>query len=207
MQDASDKQDVTAGIVVGMSDGLIVPFVLCTALRAAAVDPLVIAGAGLAATVLGALAMGIGAYTAARAGHPDQQRAADALEEKILSQIGLSEETKQLIIEEHARDQEKWKDMIPDTTLQPALPGKSARITALSYVAGGLIPILPYVLTRSSDPGLIWSVAVTAVALLVFGFVRALHAGRSPWLGAFGSLITGLLAAGGAWGVMRLFTD
>lgn len=203
-ESSSDKQDLMTGIFVGMSDGLIVPLVLCTGLSAAGAAQPVTVGAGLAATALYGLVMGIGAYAAARAGHADHQHAAEVREERILSQIGLSEETQKLIAAEHARDLEKQKEEI---SLLPVHAGRSARSIALSYIAGGLIPVFPYLLTKSSDQGLIWSVVITAIALLAFGFFKALYSGRNTWLGALRALLTGLLAAGSAWGVVRLFVE
>jgi VIT1/CCC1 family predicted Fe2+/Mn2+ transporter len=89
-------------------------------------------------------------------------------------------------------------------TPEPGPANRSALTIAASYVLGGLIPLAPYVSLADVLSALRFSVAITILALAVFGFVKSRFTGISPWRGAFQTVITGGIAAAAAFGLARL---
>lgn len=191
--------DTVRDVVIGMSDGLTVPFALAAGLTGATVGSGVIVTAGLAEIAAGAVAMGLGGYLAARtdAEHyraeyrrelretvetPDEERREVRL---ILTEQGLDRQTADTVVEALARDRHRWVDFMmrfelglekPDSSRAPT----SALTIGLSYVVGGLIPLMPYMLVRDIGAALSASIVFTLIALAVFGGVKGrLTSGRA----------------------------
>src|SRR5437588_7243710 len=183
-------------IVIGMSDGLTVPFALAAGLTGIATSSGIIVTAGLAEIAAGSIAMGLGGYLAAKsdAEHYAKEREREHREVKeipdeekrevaqVFHSYGLSREESDPIVEALAKHPQKWVDFMMRFELGLEKPDPrralvSALTIALSYVAGGLIPLLPYIVAiyfhRLSVVGaLLLSVGVTLLALFVFGFVK-----------------------------------
>jgi VIT1/CCC1 family predicted Fe2+/Mn2+ transporter len=191
--------DTVRDVVIGMSDGLTVPFALAAGLTGATVGSSVIVTAGLAEIAAGAVAMGLGGYLAARtdAEHyraeyrrelreteetPDEERREVRL---ILTEQGLDRATADTVVEALARDRHRWVDFMmrfelglekPDSSRAPA----SALTIGFSYIVGGLIPLLPYMLVRDIGGALTASIVFTLIALAIFGGVKGkLTSGRA----------------------------
>lgn len=211
-------------VVIGMSDGLTVPFALAAGLTgavhtAALTNPtFIIVTAGLAEIAAGSIAMGLGGYLAARseAEHYDSERRREELEvvEKtavevsetveILENYGLTTEQSMTIVESLKKKPDAWVDFMMRFELglekpDPKRALASARNIALSYIAGGLIPLLPYMLQHDPIAGLKLSVTVTLIALLIFGYVKGKFTGTVPWRSGLQTLLIGGLAAGAAF--------
>ena len=207
-------------IVIGMSDGLTVPFALAAGLAGANVTSRIILVAGLAEIAAGSIAMGLGGYLAARgeAEHYESERQREQWEikemlpdevaetEQILRSYGLTREETGPIVTAMQRRPEAWVDWMMrfELGLEKPQPGRalsSAVTIAFSYVAGGIIPLAPYALIARSTTALLISVIVTAVALTVFGAIKGrvsqTGAGRSAWQ----TLLIGGLAAAAAFGL------
>ena len=108
-----------------------------------------------------------------------------------------------------ASDQKRWVDFMMRFELgleepDPKRARNSAATIAVSYILGGLVPLAPYMLNRQLYTALGWSVAVTLVALFVFGFVKGRLTGISPWRGGFQTVVIGGLASAAAFGLARL---
>jgi VIT1/CCC1 family predicted Fe2+/Mn2+ transporter len=183
--------DTVRDVVIGMSDGLTVPFALAAGLTGTTVGSSVIVTAGLAEIAAGAVAMGLGGYLAARtdAEHyraeyrrelreteetPDEERREVRL---ILTEQGLDRATADTVVEALARDRHRWVDFMmrfelglekPDSSRAPA----SALTIGLSYIVGGLIPLLPYMLVSDIGSALRASILFTVIALAIFGGVK-----------------------------------
>ncbi|HEY7415539.1 MAG TPA: VIT1/CCC1 transporter family protein, partial [Ktedonobacteraceae bacterium] len=214
------EQHFTAGetvrdIVIGMSDGLTVPFALAAGLSGAVSTTSIIVTAGLAEIAAGSIAMGLGGYLAARgdAEHYASERRREQLEveekteaEKkevrdILMSYGLSEEESRPVVEALSKRPEAWIDFMMRFELglekpEPRRAITSALTIALSYIVGGLIPLSPYILLPVARTALLVSVVATLIALLIFGYVKGHFTGTNPLRsGAQTALIGGLAAA------------
>ena len=218
-------------IVIGMADGLTVPFALAAGLTGIAnASPGIIVTAGLAEVAAGAIAMGLGGYLAAKsdAEHYAKEREREKREVKeipdeekrevaqVFHSYGLSHEESEPIVEALARHPQKWVDFMMRFELglekpDPKRAFVSAFTIASSYVAGGLIPLAPYIVAgyvrrMSVESALLFSVAFTLIALFVFGFIKGRFTGTRPLRSALQTALIGSLAAGAAFLIARLIS-
>jgi VIT1/CCC1 family predicted Fe2+/Mn2+ transporter len=210
-------------IVIGMSDGLTVPFALAAGLSGAVDSTRVVITAGLAEIAAGSIAMGLGGYLAARtdAEHYASELARENRETfempaeetrevvQVFEEYGL--EHKKAIEAAHAlrRDRKRWVDFMMRFELglekpDPKRARASALTIALSYVVGGLIPLSPYFFLHPMRNALIASVVLTLLALLVFGYVKGRYTVRRPLRSAWQTALVGSLAAATAYTVAKL---
>jgi len=210
-------------VVIGMSDGLTVPFALAAGLSGAAAATNIVVTAGLAEIAAGSIAMGLGGYLAARtdAEHyaaeqaREQQEIVDVpqQEEEEVAQVfreyGLGDDQIGPVVAAIRADRRRWVDFMMRFELgleapDPARARQSALTIALSYIAGGLIPLAPYILLHSLSTALWVSVGLTLTALLIFGYVKAHFTGLNPLRGAVQTVLIGGLAAATAFAIARL---
>lgn len=223
------EEHFTAGemvrdVVIGMSDGLTVPFALAAGLSGAVTSTRVIATAGIAEIVAGAIAMGLGGFLAARgdAEHYMSERKREDREilevphleteevTAILVEYGVDIEDANRAVAGIKKDPKRWVDFMMRFELgleepNPRRALSSAATIGGSYVVGGLVPLLPYFLLDKVNDALPWSCIVTAIALAVFGAVKARFVGLSPFKGMGQTVLVGGLAATAAFLLARLF--
>jgi len=218
------SSDLVTDVVIGMSDGLTVPFALAAGLSGAVHDTHIIVIAGLAEVAAGSIAMGLGGYLAGKTEidhyYAEQKREeweVDNLPDKekeevreIFANMGMSESTQRQVVDEMARDKEKWVDFMMRYELGLEKPdAKRARNSALniglSYVVGGMVPLSPYFFTKTPADGLQWSAIITVACLFIFGFFKAKVTGQNPWSGAVRIMLIGSTAAAAAFFIARLF--
>jgi VIT1/CCC1 family predicted Fe2+/Mn2+ transporter len=209
-------------VVIGMSDGLTVPFALAAGLSGAVSSTAIIVTAGLAEIAAGSIAMGLGGYLAGRsdAEHYASERAREhrevhekpAVEAREVADIfrgfGLSEEDIAPILEGFRRHPQQWIDFMMRFELglekpDPRRALRSALTIGGAYAVGGFIPLAPYVLVSRASAALGVSVAVTLAALLAFGFVKGRFTGARPWRSAVQTALIGGLAAAAAFAIAR----
>lgn len=209
--------------VIGMSDGLTVPFALAAGLSGAVDQTSIVITAGLAEIAAGSIAMGLGGYLAGRTEieHYDseERREYDEIEnlreveiretKEIFAEYGLNEELQEKIAEEMAKDPKKWVDFMMRFELGLERPDKnralvSAFVIGVSYVVGGLIPLSAYFFTSTAQQGLIYSSIITLLCLMVFGLVKSKLTGQPLLKGALRVVIVGTLAAGAAFGLAKI---
>ncbi len=219
-----ESTDFLRDIVIGMSDGLTVPFALAAGLSGAVSSSNIIVIAGIAEICAGSIAMGLGGYLSGKTeqDHYDSEikreynevenlREVEIKETKeFFANIGLSENLQVLATEEIARDKDRWVNFMMKYELgldkpDPKRATKSALNIGLSYVAGGIIPLSPYFFITSSIEALEISVVATLVCLFVFGYFKSKITGINPWLGALRVMMIGAMAAAAAFGVAKLF--
>jgi VIT1/CCC1 family predicted Fe2+/Mn2+ transporter len=210
-------------IVIGMADGLTVPFALAAGLSGVAQATTIVVTAGLAEIAAGSIAMGLGGYLAARTDyeHYDAERLREIEETQtmpdaeadevavIFRDYGLTEEQVSPVVDAIRADQDRWVDFMMRFELgleapDPARALQSALTIALSYISGGMIPLLPYILLKDLTTALYVSVGVTLAALFVFGFVKARFTGVASLRGGLQTVLTGGLAAAAAFTIARL---
>ena len=201
-------------IVIGMSDGLTVPFALAAGLSGAVESSGIIVTAGLAEVAAGAIAMGLGGYLAARtdAEHYVSERAREMRETEevpereadevaaVLRSYGLEDDKVAAVVNSIRADKRRWVDFMMRFELgleepDPKRASRSAVTIALSYIAGGLVPLAPYFFIASVHTALIGSVAVTLLALLLFGYVKGRFTTDKPFRSAWQTAVVGGLAA------------
>jgi len=213
-------------IVIGMSDGLTVPFALAAGLTGAINSAGIIVTAGLAEIAAGSIAMGLGGYLAAKsdAEHYAKEREREKREvveipeeekrevAQVLHSYGLTYDESQPIVEALAKHPKKWVDFMMRFELGLERPDpKRAMVSALtiaaSYTAGGLIPLAPYIialyLKAEVASALFYSVGLTLLALFVFGFIKGRFTGTRPMRSALQTALIGSLAAGAAFLIAR----
>lgn len=218
--------EVVRDVVIGMSDGLTVPFALAAGLSGAIVQTSIIVTAGLAEIAAGAIAMGLGGYLAAKsdAEHYAKEREREKREvaeipheemrevAEVFQEYGLSAEETEPIVQALRRQPKKWIDFMMRFELGLERPNpKRARTSALTiggaYVAGGLVPLAPYLFIPVAPRALLYSIAVTLVALFVFGYVKGRFTGMRPLRSALQTALIGSVAAGAAFLIAKLISE
>jgi vacuolar iron transporter family protein len=213
-------------VVIGMSDGLTVPFALAAGLSGTAIaTSAIIVTAGLAEIAAGSIAMGLGGYLAARSDaehfaneklreEREVQNVPDVEElevAEVFQRYGLTDAEIEPVLRAFRNNHPAWVDFMMRFELGLEEPdprrGLSSALTiAGAYIAGGLIPLSPYMLTRSPQTGLVVSVAVTLAALLAFGYVKGRFTGTRPWRSALQTMLIGGVAAAAAFLIARVFS-
>jgi VIT1/CCC1 family predicted Fe2+/Mn2+ transporter len=218
------SSELITDIVIGMSDGLTVPFALAAGLSGAVASTSIIVIAGIAEICAGSIAMGLGGYLAGKTEQDhynsefkrehyevDHLRHMEIKETKeFFANIGLSEEVQDKATEEIARDKNKWVEFMMKYELgldkpDPKRARKSAFNIGISYIVGGLVPLSPYFFTSQPIEGLRYSVIVTLICLFVFGWFKSKITGISPVWGALRVTLIGAMAAAAAFGVAKIF--
>jgi VIT1/CCC1 family predicted Fe2+/Mn2+ transporter len=210
-------------LVLGMADGLTVPFALAAGVTGAVAASGVVLTAGLAEIVAGAISMGLGGYLAARTEvqnyAKEYQREIDETEEipheeraevkAILHGYGVREPILTQAVDQIAHNQRHWVDFMMRNELGLERPDehaapRSAVLVGGGYVLGGIFPLAPYVFVPNAHEALVWSIGFTSLALLAFGAVRARVLNTPVVKGAISAWVIGALAAGAAYGLARL---
>jgi vacuolar iron transporter family protein len=218
-------------IVIGMSDGLTVPFALAAGLTGAINSAGIIVTAGFAEIAAGSIAMGLGGYLAARsdAEHYAKEREREKREvveipeeemrevAQVFHSYGLSHEESAPIVEALSKHPKKWVDFMMRFELGLEKPDpKRALVSALtiatSYMVGGLIPLAPYIVSvyirdLNLTTALFFSIVLTLAALLIFGFVKGRFTGTKPLRSALQTAFIGGAAAGAAYLIARLISE
>lgn len=215
--------DALRDVVIGMSDGLTVPFALAAGLSGAVSSTNLIIIAGLAEIAAGSIAMGLGGYLAGKTEvdhynselkrEYDEVEAVPEMEKQELrtffSSLGLSPEVQEQAVEEVTKDKEKWVELMMKYELglekpDPRRAKKSAFNIGFSYIVGGLIPLSPYFFAPDGIQGLKISTVITLICLFVFGYFKSKFTGVNRWEGAIRVMVIGAIAAGCAFAIARL---
>jgi VIT1/CCC1 family predicted Fe2+/Mn2+ transporter len=214
--------DTVRDIVIGMSDGLTVPFALAAGLTGAIASSRIILTAGFAEIAAGSIAMGLGGYLAARgdAEHFASERVREENEivtvpdleaqeiKDIFKSYGLSESESGSVVDALRQRPKDWVDFMMRFELglekpDPARAWKSALTIALSYIVGGLVPLSAYLIFNDAHRALRVSIVVTLVALGVFGAIKGRFTGVPIIRSGLQTALIGGLAAAAAFGIAR----
>ena len=217
--------EVVRDIVIGMSDGLTVPFALAAGLTGVIAVSHIIITAGLSEVAAGSIAMGLGGFLAARgdAEHYDSERKREQMEiqtlpdreaqevAEVFESYGLSPEESAPLVAALQKKPEAYVDFMMRFELglekpEPKRALFSALTIAGAYIAGGLIPLSPYFVVPQARTALLWSALITLIALAVFGFFKSKATGSPPLRGGLQTVLIGGLAAGAAFLIARLFS-
>ncbi len=211
--------------VIGMSDGLTVPFALAAGLSGAIDSTFIVITAGLAEIAAGSIAMGLGGYLAGRTQieHYDAEENREYQEienlheveiketKEIFAQYGLNDDLQEKIAREMAKNPKKWVDFMMRFELGLERPDKnralqSAFVIGVSYIVGGLIPLSAYFFSDTTQQGLMYSCGITLVCLIVFGLVKSKLTGQPLFKGTLRVALVGAMAAAAAYLLAKLIT-
>jgi len=228
-QTAHMEQHFTAGesvrdVVIGMSDGLTVPFALAAGLTGAVAASNIVVTAGLAEIAAGSIAMGLGGFLAARSDAEhwaselkrefEEVRVKPAAEKEEVAEVfrgyGLTEEEIAPVLRAFEARPKAWVDFMMKFELGLEAPDPKRALTsaltiAFAYMAGGLVPLSPYFFVHSTQAALLPSVAMTLVALFIFGWAKGRFTGAGPMKSGLQTVLVGGVAAAAAFGLARLF--
>ena len=212
-------------VVIGMADGLTVPFALAAGLSGVIAASSLVVTAGLAEIAAGSIAMGLGGYLAARSEVEhyisERQREEREIIEKtdvekqevaeVLEAYGLTPEQSQPIVEALSKKPKAWVDFMMRFELgleepDPKRALTSALTIAGAYIAGGFIPLSSYIFIPTASTALIVSIVVTLIALFIFGYVKGKFTGAPPLRSAVQTVVIGGLAAAAAFAIARLIS-
>ena len=211
-------------VVIGMSDGLTVPFALAAGISGAIASTRLVITAGLAEIAAGSIAMGLGGYLAARsdAEHYDSERRREELEVKempdaereevavVFRGFGLSDEHIAPVLAAFQANPKAWVDFMMRFELGLEAPDPKRALTsaltiAAAYVVGGMVPLSPYFFSATPHGALVFSIVFTLAALGVFGWLKGHFTGAPPLRSGLQTMLVGGLAAAAAYGLAKLF--
>jgi len=214
--------EIVRDVVIGMSDGLTVPFALAAGLSGAVSASNIIITAGLAEIAAGSIAMGLGGYLAAKSDaehyrserEREKREVAEIPEEEmdevaqIFQSYGLTETEVAPVVRALSNHPRAWVDFMMRYELGLEKPNPTRALTSAltiggAYIAGGIIPLAPYIVMARAQTALIVSVIVTLLALLVFGYIKGRFTGARPARSALQTMLIGGIAAAVAFVIAR----
>jgi len=218
------SSDFITDIVIGMSDGLTVPFALAAGLSGAVASSAIVTTAGIAEIVAGSIAMGLGGYLAGQTEqehyeaelkreYEEVERVPEREKEEIrevFEGYGLTREAQEIVVEAISKDKDKWVDFMMRFELglekpNPNRARNSALTIGISYIVGGFVQLIPYFYVSEPKSGLLYSAEITLLALLVFGYFKSKVTDQNPWIGSLKVASIGAAAAAAAYFVATLF--
>lgn len=220
-----EQPEFIRDVIIGLSDGITVPFALTAGISGAVDSNTIIITAGLAEICAGAISMGLGGFLAGKTEEEhyfsELAREYREVDEKyemekeeirqIFASYGLSKEVQNNVADELAKDKDKWVEFMMRYELGLEKPEtkrarKSALNISVSYVLGGLIPLLGYVFASTATNGLKYSAIITILCLMVFGYFKSKVTGQKAVSGAIKTTVIGIIAAASAFGLAYLFS-
>lgn len=219
------SSNIVRDIIIGMADGLTVPFALTAGLSGVLDTNHLIIISGVSEIAAGCISMGLGGFLAGQTEveHYDSElkREYEEVEqvpeterkevEEIFISMGVDEVLSKQVTLQISQDKHKWVDFMMRYELGLDKPDKnrayqSAITIALAYLAGGFIPLFPYLVTSSNQHGFYWSCAITILALLIFGYFKSKVTGQPLLKGTLKVAFTGILAAAAAFTIAKLIS-
>jgi predicted membrane protein (TIGR00267 family) len=219
------SSDLLKDIVIGMSDGLTVPFALAAGLSGAVAPNAthIIVIAGVAEIAAGSIAMGLGGYLAGKTeeDHYKSELKKEYAEietkhdieikevKEVFAEWGLSEEVQEAATQEIIKDKDKWVQFMMKHELHldepdPKRATRSAFNIGVSYIVGGFVPLSPYFFINNSIDALKVSAIVTLICLFIFGYFKSRITGVNPLKGGIRVMLIGAAAAAAAFGIAKL---
>jgi len=214
----NNNSDLVKDIIIGMSDGLTVPFALTAGLSGVLDTTHLIIVSGLSEIAAGCISMGLGGYLAGESEvehyESELKREYEEIEsvpqlelkevEDILANMGVEETLSKQVALQISKDKNRWADFMMKLELEMEKPAKnraakSASTIALSYLVGGFIPLFPYIIIHDSKQALYVSCVVTVIALMIFGYFKSKVTGQPLVKGTIKVTVTGIVAAAAAF--------
>ncbi|RDX79130.1 Vacuolar iron transporter 1 [Mucuna pruriens] len=216
--------DTVRDIIIGVSDGLTVPFALAAGLSGVNATSSIVLTAGIAEVAAGAISMGLGGYLAAKSEADHYARELKREQEEIiavpdteaeevaeiLAQYGIESHEYTPVVNALRKNPQAWLDFMMKFELglekpDPRRALRSAITIAVAYIVGGLVPLAPYIFVPKAAEAVVFSVVVTLVALLIFGYAKGHFTGNKPFRSAFETALIGAIASAAAFGLAKAF--
>ncbi|KAL3510405.1 hypothetical protein ACH5RR_029806 [Cinchona calisaya] len=215
--------EIVRDMIIGISDGLTVPFALAAGLSGANASSSIILTAGIAEVAAGAISMGLGGYLAAKseADHYTRElkreqdeiiavpetEAAEVAE--ILSQYGIEPHEYKPVVNALRKNPQAWLDFMMKFELglekpDPKRALHSAFTIGIAYIIGGMVPLIPYAFIPVASKAVLASVGLTLIALFVFGFAKGYFTGNNPIKSALQTALIGAIASAAAFGMAKV---
>jgi len=212
-------------VILGVSDGLTVPFALAAGLSGAVESNFIVFLAGVAEMLAGGIAMGLGGYLSEKS-HAEIYRKELAREQYEVQRVpeqekrevrdiwksrGYDGEELEQLVEAIIKDRRRWVDFMMREELgmiEPAVGAalKTSLTIGVSYVAGALVPLFPFILPLTIPQALLMSSATTLTTLFLVGIFKARYTGGLWWRSGLETLLIGAAAAGAAYVLVRLLS-
>ncbi|TYI99588.1 hypothetical protein E1A91_A13G028400v1 [Gossypium mustelinum] len=218
--------EIVRDIIIGVSDGLTVPFALAAGLSGANASSSIVITAGIAEVAAGAISMGLGGYLAAKSEADHYARELKREEEEIISvpdveaaevaeilaEYGVEPHEYAPVVNALRKRPQAWLDFMMKFELglekpDPRRALQSAFNIAVSYILGGLVPLLPYMFIPRAQDAVAASVVITIAALLIFGYAKGYFTGNKPnkpVKSAFQTALIGAIASAAAFGIAKV---
>ncbi|KAL4304448.1 hypothetical protein GQ457_10G028110 [Hibiscus cannabinus] len=215
--------EIVRDIIIGVSDGLTVPFALAAGLSGANASSSIVITAGVAEVAAGAISMGLGGYLSAKSEADHYERELKREQEEIISvpdteaaevaeilaEYGVEPHEYAPVVNALRKRPEAWLDFMMKFELglekpDPKRALQSAFNIAFSYILGGLVPLLPYMFIPRAQDAVVASAAITIVALLIFGYAKGYFTGNKPVKSAFETALIGAVASAAAFGIAKV---
>jgi VIT1/CCC1 family predicted Fe2+/Mn2+ transporter len=210
-------------IILGVSDGLTVPFALAAGLSGAVQSNFIVFVAGVAEMLAGGIAMGLGGYLSEKS-HAEVYRKEHEREHYEIERVpeqekrevrdiwrarGYRGEELEQLVEAIIKDRQRWVDFMMREELglvEPAVGAalKTSLTIGLSYIGGALVPLFPFVLPITVRQALLLSAATTLTTLFLVGIFKARYTGGTWWRNGIETMFIGAVAAGAAYGLVSL---
>ena len=219
------SSNLVRDIIIGMSDGLTVPFALTAGLSGVLDTNHLIIVSGISEIAAGCISMGLGGFLAGQTEveHYDAElkreyeevEAVPEIErqevEAIFIGMGVDKELSKQVTMQISQDKHKWVDFMMRYELGLDKPDrnrayKSAITIALAYLFGGFIPLFPYLVTSNNQQGFYFSCAITIIALMIFGYFKSKVTGQPLLKGTLKVTLTGIIAAIAAYSLAKLIS-
>ncbi|KAK7358213.1 hypothetical protein VNO77_00138 [Canavalia gladiata] len=216
--------EIVRDIIIGVSDGLTVPFALAAGLSGANATSSIVLTAGIAEVAAGAISMGLGGYLAAKSEADHYARELEREQEEIitvpdteaeevaeiLAEYGIEPHEYAPVVNALRKNPQAWLDFMMKFELglekpDPKRALHSAMTIAIAYVLGGVVPLLPYIFIPKAAEAVVISVVVTLFALLIFGFAKGHFTGNKPFRSALETALIGAIASAAAFGLAKAF--
>ncbi|MEO8772049.1 MAG: VIT1/CCC1 transporter family protein [Ferruginibacter sp.] len=214
----NNSSDRVRDIIIGMSDGLTVPFALTAGLSGVLNTNHLIIVSGLSEIAAGCISMGLGGFLAGESErdhyNSELKREYDEIEtvpefelqevEDALTEMGVDIQLSKQVALQISKNKDRWVDFMMQAELKLEKPPsgqakKSAITIALSYLVGGFIPLFPYIITKNNSTGFYWSCTVTIIALILFGYFKSKLTGQPLLKGTIKVASIGIIAAAAAF--------
>ncbi|XP_027918985.1 vacuolar iron transporter 1-like [Vigna unguiculata] len=216
--------EIVRDIIIGVSDGLTVPFALAAGLSGANATSSIVLTAGIAEVAAGAISMGLGGYLAAKSESDNYARELKREQEEIvtmpeteaaevaeiLAEYGIEAHEYAPVVNALRKNPQAWLDFMMKFELGLEKPDPkralySAMTIAIAYILGGVVPLLPYMFISKASEAVVFSVVVTLVALLIFGYAKGHFTGNKPFRSALETAFIGAIASAAAFGMAKAF--
>ena len=206
---------------LGANDGLVSVLTLIAGVAGADVRGSTVLIAGLAGLVAGAISMGVGAYVSAKAYRSyyraEVRREVEEMREKpdvereevreIYRDRGFEGELLEQVVETITANPRIWlKVMMSEELGLSAAFGKpfsAATVMFLSFLAGGIVPVAPFLLWDGAT-ALLTAFGLTAAALMLAGGLRSRYTGERPFVAGIELVAMAAIGFGAAHLIGRL---